>query len=90
MRRDYEKGILEAERAVELEPNGADAHAFLGMGLRFADRAEEALKSMRKLHIGLRKQFSRIPKMPFLVLYSVAFTVWQAEWMKLVPRPKRL
>ena len=48
MRRDYEKGIMEAERAVELEPNGADAHAFLGMGLRFADRAEEAIPILKK------------------------------------------
>jgi adenylate cyclase len=30
MRKEHEKGIREAERAVELEPNGADAHAFLG------------------------------------------------------------
>ena len=48
MRKEYEKGIMEAERAVELEPNGADAHAFLGMGLRFADRAEEAIPILKK------------------------------------------
>ena len=48
MRKDYEKGIREAERAVELEPNGADAHAFLGMGLRFAGRPEEAIPILKK------------------------------------------
>jgi adenylate cyclase len=48
MRKEYENGIREAERAVELEPNGADAHAFLGMGLRFADRAEEAITILKK------------------------------------------
>ena len=48
MTRQYDKGIREAERAVELEPNGADAHAFLGMGLRFADRAEEAIPTLKK------------------------------------------
>jgi len=48
MRKEYEKGIREAERAVELEPNGADAHAFLGMGLRFADRPEEAIPILKK------------------------------------------
>jgi adenylate cyclase len=48
MGRDYEKGIREAERAVELEPNGADAHVFLGMGLRYADRAEEAIPILKK------------------------------------------
>jgi adenylate cyclase len=48
MRKEYEKGIREAERAVELEPNGADAHAFLGMGLRFAGRPEEAIPILKK------------------------------------------
>ncbi|MGD9133941.1 MAG: adenylate/guanylate cyclase domain-containing protein [Desulfobacterales bacterium] len=44
----YDKGILEAERAVELEPNGADAHMFLGMALKYADRAEEAIPTLKK------------------------------------------
>jgi TolB-like protein len=48
MKKEYEEGVREAERAVELEPNGADAHAFLGMGLKFADRAEEAIPILKK------------------------------------------
>jgi len=48
MRRDYEKGIRETERGVELEPNGADAHALLGMGLLFADRAAEGVPILKK------------------------------------------
>jgi tetratricopeptide (TPR) repeat protein len=48
MTRQYDKGIREAKRAVELEPNGADAHMFLGMALRFADRAEEAIPILKK------------------------------------------
>jgi adenylate cyclase len=48
MRKEYDKGIREIERAVELEPNGADAHMFLGMGLRFAGRAEEAVPILKK------------------------------------------
>jgi TolB-like protein/Tfp pilus assembly protein PilF len=46
--RNYEKGIEEGQRAVDLEPNGADSHAFLGMGLQFADRPEEAIKILKK------------------------------------------
>jgi adenylate cyclase len=46
--RNYEKGIEEGQRAVDLEPNGADCHAYLGMGLRFADRPEEAIKILKK------------------------------------------
>jgi adenylate cyclase len=48
MRKDYEKGIRETELAVELEPNGADAHALLGMALQFADRPEEAIPILKK------------------------------------------
>ena len=48
MTRQYDKGIREVERAVELESNGADAHVFLGMGLRNTDRAEEAIPILKK------------------------------------------
>ena len=46
--RDYERGIEEGQKAVELEPNGADSQAFLGMGLQLADRPEEAIKILEK------------------------------------------
>jgi adenylate cyclase len=46
--RDYDKGIEAGQEAVELEPNGADSHAFLGMGLQLADRPEEAIKILKK------------------------------------------
>jgi adenylate cyclase len=46
--RDWEKGISLGQLAVELEPNGADSLAYLGMGLRFADRSEEAIKILGK------------------------------------------
>ena len=42
--KDYEKGVEVGQRAVEVSPNDADAYAYLGMGLRFADRPEEAIK----------------------------------------------
>jgi len=48
MTRQYDKGMQEVERAVELEPNGADAHVFLGMGLKYVDRAEEAIPVLKK------------------------------------------
>ena len=44
----YEKGIPELEKAVDLEPNGADAHAHLAMGLLFMDRSEEAILMSKK------------------------------------------
>ena len=48
LRRDYEKGISEGRKAVELEPNGADCQAWLGMGLLFADRSAEAIQVLKK------------------------------------------
>ncbi|MFH1932235.1 MAG: hypothetical protein ABIN18_11685 [Pseudomonadota bacterium] len=46
--KQYEKGIPELEKAVDLEPNGADAHAHLAMGLLFMDRSEEAILMSKK------------------------------------------
>jgi len=48
MKRDDEGGIREVQRAVELEPNGADAHVFLGMGLKYTGRADEAIPILKK------------------------------------------
>lgn len=35
-REEYEKGLMEAQRAVELKPNGADARAALPLAELFA------------------------------------------------------
>jgi adenylate cyclase len=48
MKRQYKKAIAEAERAVALNPNGADAHAHLGMTLNYAGRREEAISLLKK------------------------------------------
>ena len=41
--KQYEKGTLELQKAVDLDPNGADAHAHLAMGHLFMDNSEEAI-----------------------------------------------
>jgi adenylate cyclase len=48
MKRDYDKAIAEGEKAVALDPGGADAHAWLGMGLNYADRPKEAIPLFEK------------------------------------------
>lgn len=48
LHRDYEKGIAEGQRAVELEPNGADAHWFLGAALNLAGSPEQAIPVSKK------------------------------------------
>jgi len=63
--KDYERGIEEGQRAVEIEPNDADTHAYLGMGLTFADRPEEAIKV-------LKKAMRLNPKAPSWYLHSLA------------------
>ena len=48
LKRDWEKGISLGYKAIELEPNGANSHYHLGMGLNFADRSEEAIPILKK------------------------------------------
>jgi adenylate cyclase len=45
---DHDKAIAEGKRAVELDPNSADAHVWLGIALNYADRAEEAIPLFEK------------------------------------------
>ncbi len=46
--RQHDKAIAEGQKAVELSPNGADAHMWLSMFLNFADRPKEALAHINK------------------------------------------
>lgn len=46
--KNYEKAIEKGQRAVVLAPNGADAHAYLGSGLQWASRPEEAVQMLEK------------------------------------------
>jgi adenylate cyclase len=48
LKRQFEMAIAEAERAVALSPNGADAQAHLGMILNYAGRREAAIASLKK------------------------------------------
>jgi adenylate cyclase len=48
MTRQHDKGVAEAERGVELDPNSAVAHDLLGMTLNFAGRPEEAIPVFKK------------------------------------------
>jgi TolB-like protein len=47
-KRDHEKGIAEAERAVALEPNSRDAYMQLATQLVWAGRAEESIPLFKK------------------------------------------
>jgi adenylate cyclase len=46
--KQYEKGIREYEKAVELHPNGADTHAYLARGLDLIGKTEEAIQMSNK------------------------------------------
>ncbi len=43
-----DKAVAAAERAVEMQPNDADAHAYLGLYLMWAGRADEAIAPIKK------------------------------------------
>lgn len=46
--KNWDTGIELMQHAVELEPNGAECHAYLGMGLKWADRDEDAIVILKK------------------------------------------
>ena len=46
--RKYEKGIVEAQKGVALDPNGAHGYLYLNLTLRFAGRFEEAIQAIEK------------------------------------------
>jgi len=48
MTRQHDKGVAEAERGVELDPNSSVAHDLLGMTLYYAGRPEEAIPVLKK------------------------------------------
>jgi adenylate cyclase len=47
-KREYEKSLAEAERAVVLDPNGAEVYAWYALSLTFAGRPEEAIPLFQK------------------------------------------
>jgi len=65
LNRDYEKGVAEAELAVTLEPNSADAYTQLGSNLRWAGRCAEAIPILQKA-----MRLSPIP--PYVCLAALA------------------
>jgi adenylate cyclase len=68
---EYEKGVSEAERAIELNPNSADARARFAMTLNFAEtRREEAIVSFQQ---ALR--LNPIPPVYYLVHMGLAYAM---------------
>ena len=47
-KRQYEKAIAEAERAIALDPNRADAYSMLGAVLHMVGRPQEAIAPLEK------------------------------------------
>jgi adenylate cyclase len=66
-RRDLERALAEARRMIELDPNFAQGHAAMGLGLMYAGKAAEALESF-----GLAMRLD--PHYPSIVLHFLAQT----------------
>ncbi len=47
-KKEYDKGLAEGERAVALNPSGADVHAYHATILTYAGRSEEAIPMFQK------------------------------------------
>jgi adenylate cyclase len=48
IKREHAKALAEGERAVTLDPNGADVNAWYGLSLTFAGKPEEAIPLLQK------------------------------------------
>ena len=46
--RKYETGIMEAQKGVDLDPNGAHGYLYLSVCLRYAGKFEEAIQAIEK------------------------------------------
>ena len=46
--KEYDRAISEAEKAVSLDPNSADAYLVLGSALQYADRPQEGIPFLKK------------------------------------------
>jgi len=65
---EHDKAIAEGERAVELNPNGNEALAFLGCILNFAGRPEEAITLLEKA-----MRLNPIPRSPFYAWLGTSY-----------------
>jgi adenylate cyclase len=83
MKRQHDKAIAEAERAVELAPSLADAYFSVSRVLRYAGRAEEA--------ITWNKKAIRLDPMPFgPYLMGLAHAYWMAgRYEEAIPACKK-
>jgi tetratricopeptide (TPR) repeat protein len=48
MQKDYKNGIASVKRSISLNPNNADAYAFLGYALAVSDQPSEGIKYIKK------------------------------------------
>jgi len=79
LRNEHEKAIIEAKKAVELSPNSAVDHFFMGMVLRFAGRFDEAILS-------LEKAIRLNPITPIMYLNNLAFAyAFSGQYEKAIP-----
>jgi adenylate cyclase len=70
MKGEYENGLSEGERAVELNPNSADAHARLAMTLNFSGGYEQAIASFKQAI-----RLNPIPPAYFWIHMSLAYAM---------------
>ena len=68
MRRDWGKGISLLNQAVELEPNGAESHYLMGLGLSFSGRPEEAIPILQKA-----MRLNPITPAPYFNVMAIAY-----------------
>jgi len=82
---EHDKAIAEGERAVELNPNGNEALAFLGCILNFAGRPEEAITLLEKA-----MRLNPIPRSPFYAWLGTSYMLMNQNDQAIAIFEKRL
>ena len=83
MRKDLDKAIEYAEKAVELAPNYANIHNIMGIALRNNGQYEEAISSFKKaLELDPVKNINRLNNLAWAYLYSKQYEKAISIWNK--------
>ncbi len=87
MKKDLDKAIASAEKAVKQSPNNSGIYVMLGMALRTNGQYEEAISSFKKaLQLNPYKPIARLNNLAMAYLYSEQYEKAISIWKETIER----
>ena len=87
MKKDLDKAIASAEKAVQQSPNNSGIYVMLGMALRTNGQYEEAISSFKKaLQLNPYKPIARLNNLAMAYLYSEQYEKAISIWKETIER----